>query len=178
MPVLALSRVGTRAVELVDSDTEGAGQGLADDAWARLEQVVDPRSELGRVYPLACLLAIAVCAFTAAGHDRLTAVGQWIARAGQADLARLRAPFDVLTGVYRAPDEKTIRGVLDRVDPQQLTRALLGPRRRVRAAPGRVREPEGPHLPGPPDEAGRAGGGASHAQRCRGGRENLAGSAP
>ena len=55
MPVLALSRVGTRAVELVDSETEGAGQGLADDAWARLEQVTDPRSELGRVYPLSCL---------------------------------------------------------------------------------------------------------------------------
>ena len=135
MPVLALSRVGTRAVELVDSEAERAGQGLADDAWARLERVTDPRSELGRVYPLSCLLAIAVCAFTAAGHDRLTAVGQWIKRASQADLARLRAPLDVLVGVYRVPDEKTIRAVLNRVDPQQLTRALLGPRPRVRTAP-------------------------------------------
>jgi hypothetical protein len=101
VPVLALSRVGTLAVELVDSEAERAGQGLAEDAWARLERVTDPRSELGRVYPLSCLLAIAVCAFTAAGHDRLTAVGQWIKRAGQADLARLRAPLDVLVGVYR-----------------------------------------------------------------------------
>jgi hypothetical protein len=33
------------------------------------------------------------------------------------------------------PDEKTIRAVLNRVDPQQLTRALLGPRPRVRTAP-------------------------------------------
>jgi predicted transposase YbfD/YdcC len=135
VPVLALSRVGTRVVELVDSETEGAGQGLPEDAWARLEQITDPRSELGRVYPLACLLAIAVCAFTAAGHDRLTAVGQWIARASQADLARLRAPFDLLAGTYRVPDEKTIRAVLERIDPQQLTRALLGPRARVRTAP-------------------------------------------
>ena len=31
--------------------------------------------------------------FTAAGNDRLTAVGQWTRRAGQADLARLRAPL-------------------------------------------------------------------------------------
>jgi DDE family transposase len=117
VPGLALSRVGARAVELVDSETEGAGQGLADDAWARLERVTDPRSELGRVYPLSCLLAIAVCALTAAGHDGLTAVGQWIARAGQADLARLRAPYDLLAGAYRVPDEKTIRSVLNRIDP-------------------------------------------------------------
>jgi predicted transposase YbfD/YdcC len=135
--VLALSRAGTRAVELVDSDTEGAGQGLAEDAWTRLEQVSDPRSELGRVYSLPCLLAIAVCAFTAAGHDRLTAVGQWIARASQEDLARLRAPYDLLAGAYRAPDEKTVRAVLDRIDPAQLTRALLGPRARVRTNAGR-----------------------------------------
>jgi predicted transposase YbfD/YdcC len=134
VPGLALSRVGARAVELVDSETEGAGQGLAEDAWARLERVDDPRSVLGRVYPLSCLLAIAVCALTAAGHDRLTAVGQWIARAGQDDLARLRAPYDFLAGAYRVPDEKTIRSVLERIDPLQLTRALLGPRRRVRTA--------------------------------------------
>ena len=41
----------------------------------------DPRSPQGRIYPLACLVAIAVCAFTAAGNDRFTAVGQWIRRA-------------------------------------------------------------------------------------------------
>ena len=35
-------------------------------------------------------------------------------------------------GRYRAPDEKTIRIVLDRMDPRALTRALLGPRPRLR----------------------------------------------
>jgi hypothetical protein len=59
-----------------------------------------------------CLIAIALCAFTAAGNDRFTAIGQWIRRAGQADLARLHAPWDPITGRYRAPDEKTIRVVL------------------------------------------------------------------
>ena len=83
----------------------------------------------GRIYPLACLIAIAVCAFTAAGNDRLTAVGQWTKRASQTDLARLRAPWDPVAGRYRAPDEKTIRVVLDKLDPRALTRALLGPRR-------------------------------------------------
>ncbi|MGH7745810.1 MAG: transposase family protein, partial [Candidatus Dormibacteria bacterium] len=80
----------------------------------------DPRSRRGRIYPLACLVAVAVCAFTAAGNDRFTAVGRWIRRAGQADLARLREPWDPVSGRYRAPDEKTIRVVLDRLDPRAL----------------------------------------------------------
>src|SRR2546423_8381220 len=125
MPALALSRVGARVVQ-----SGPGGQDLAAGAWQRLEALPDPRSPQGRIYPLACLIAIAVCAFTAAGNDRFTAVGQWIRRAGQADLARLRAPWDPMAGRYRAPDEKTIRVVLDRLDPRALARALLGPRPR------------------------------------------------
>ena len=115
MPAVALSRVGARVVE-----SGPGGQDLAAGAWQRLEALPDPRSRRGRVYPLACLIAVAVCAFTAAGNDRFTAVGQWVRRASQADLARLRAPWDPLTGRYRAPDEKTIRVVLDRLDPRAL----------------------------------------------------------
>src|SRR5436190_2132723 len=128
MPAVALSRVGACVVE---SGPDGGN--LAAGTWQRLEALPDPRSPQGRIDPLACLVAIAVCAFTAAGNDRFTAVGQWVKRAGQADLARLRAPWDPLAGRYRAPDEKTIRVVLDRLDPRALTRALLGPR------PGRRR---------------------------------------
>ena len=132
MPAVALSRVGARVIE------SGPGGGdLAADARQRLEALPDPRSPQGRIYPLACLIAIAVCAFTAAGNDRSTAIGQWIKRAGQADLARLRAVWDPLTGPYRAPDEKTIRMVLDRLDPRVLTRALLGPRPRSCQRSGR-----------------------------------------
>jgi predicted transposase YbfD/YdcC len=120
---VALLRAGARVVE-----SGPAGEDLAAGAWQRLEALPDPRSPQGRIYPLPCLIAIAVCAFTAAGNDRLTAVGQWTRRASQADLARLRAPWDPVTGQYRAPDEKTIRVVLDRLDPRALTRALLGPR--------------------------------------------------
>ena len=110
MPAMALSRVAARVVE---SGSDG-GQDLAAGAWRRLEALPDPRSPQGRVYPLACLVAIALCAFTAAGNDRLTAVGQWIKRASQDDLARLRAPQYPMAGRYRAPDEKTIRVVLGR----------------------------------------------------------------
>ena len=132
MPAVALSRVGARVVE-----SGPDGENLAAGAWQRLEALPDPRSPQGRIYPLACLIAIAVCAFTAAGNDRFTAVGQWIRRASQADLARLRAPWDPIAGRYRAPDEKTIRVVLDRLDPRALARALLGPRpgRRRRGGP-------------------------------------------
>lgn len=127
MPGLALSRVGARVLE---SNTDG--KGLNDRAWARLAALPDPRSPRGLIYPLPCLIAAAVCALTAAGHDRLTAIGQWLGQVSQADLARLRMPRDPWTGLYRAPDEKTIRVVLDRLDPRALTRALLGPRRRRR----------------------------------------------
>ena len=112
------------------------GQDLAAGTWQRLEALPDPRSPQGRIYPLACLVAIAICAFTAAGNDRFTAVGQWIRRASQADLARLRAPWDPIAGQYRAPDEKTIRVVLDRLDPRALARALLGPGPRARRRSG------------------------------------------
>jgi predicted transposase YbfD/YdcC len=122
MPAVALSRVAARAVE-----SGPGGANLAPGAWQRLEALPDPRSPQGRIYPLACLIAVAVCAFTAAGNDRFTAVGQWIKRASQADLARLRVPWDPIAGRYRAPDEKTIRVVLDRLDARALTRALLGP---------------------------------------------------
>jgi predicted transposase YbfD/YdcC len=131
VPAVALSRAGARVVE-----SGPGGENLAAGTWQRLEALPDPRSPQGRIYPLACLIAIAVCAFTAAGNDRLTAVGQWTRRASQADLARLRAPRDPVTGQYRAPDEKTIRVVLDRLDPRALTRALLGPRPRRRRRPG------------------------------------------
>jgi DDE_Tnp_1-associated len=89
MPALALSRVVARVVE-----SGPGGQDLAAGTWRRLEALPDPRSPQGRIYPLACLIAVAVCVFTAAGNDRFTAVGQWIRRASQQDLARLRAPWD------------------------------------------------------------------------------------
>jgi hypothetical protein len=92
----------------------------------------DPRSPQGRIYPLACLIAIAVCAFTAAGERP-------VYRRGPADQAgqpgrpgSAERPWDPIAGRYRAPDEKTIRVVLDLLDP----RALLGPGPRGRVRPG------------------------------------------
>ena len=154
---MALSRVGARVVE-----SGPDGQELAAGAWQKLEELPDPRSPRGRIYPLACLVAVALCAFTAAGNDRLTAVGQWISRASQQDLARLRAPWDPMAGRYRAPDEKTIRVLLDRLDPRALARALLGGRPDGRRRPGR---------PGPANVRGyRARRAARQAQELARGR--------
>ena len=60
----------------VRSRRPGSGRGSV----ARLEALPDPSSQR-RIYPLTCLVAIVVCASTAAGNDRFTAVGQWIRRA-------------------------------------------------------------------------------------------------
>jgi hypothetical protein len=55
-----------------------------------------------RIYPLTCLIVIAVCAFTTAGERPVYCGGQWIRRAGQAALARLRAPW--------GPDRRAVPG--------------------------------------------------------------------
>ena len=77
MPALALLRAGARVVE-----SGPDGENLAAGVWQRLETLPDPRSPQGRIYPLACLIAIAVCAFTAAGNDRLHR-GRAVGQAGQ-----------------------------------------------------------------------------------------------
>jgi hypothetical protein len=92
-----------------------------------------------RIYPLACPVAIAGCAFAAAGNDRFTAVGQWVKRASQADLARLRTPWEPPRRRYRAPDEKTIRVVLDRLDPRARALPGLEPGRHSGGPPASVR---------------------------------------
>ena len=131
VPAVALSRVGAR-VGRVRCRRAGSSCGGVAAAGGAARSALAARADL----PAGCLVAVAVCAFTAAGNDRFTAVGQWIRRASQADLARLRAPWDPIAGRYRAPDEKTIRVVLDRLDQRALTRALLGPRPRPRRRPG------------------------------------------
>jgi hypothetical protein len=102
------------------------GDDLAACAWQRLEALPDPRSRRGRACPLVCLVAITVCAFTAAGTtgSPRPAVDQarWPGRPGPA--ARPVGPDG---GRYRAPDVKTIRVVPDRLGPRALARALLSP---------------------------------------------------
>ncbi|MFJ2136453.1 ISAs1 family transposase [Streptomyces sp. NPDC087845] len=94
-------------------------EGLLD----QLARVPDPRDPRGVRYRLATLLAIGVCAMSAADHDSLGAIAEWGRRCGQEVLGRLGAPYDPFAGRYRAPDERTLRDAYGRVDPAELTRA-------------------------------------------------------
>jgi predicted transposase YbfD/YdcC len=132
VPATALSRVGAR---VVGSDT--TDEYLNCDTWARLEALPDPRSPQGLIYPLPCLVAVAVCAMTATGHDGLTGVGQWVKNAAPQDLARLRCPWDPFAGAYRVPDEKTIRVGAESPGPARVDPGPAGP------APTRAHPPDG-----------------------------------
>jgi predicted transposase YbfD/YdcC len=168
--VLAFSRAAAGAVE--------PGGALRNDVWERLETIADPRSPRGRVYPLPCLVGMAVCALTAAGHDHLCAVGQWAARASQDDLARLRVPADPLTGIRPTPDESTVRRLLARLDPRALAGALLGPRPPAPSRPGAGPAPAGGSRharPAGPDAVAVDGKTSRGARRRDGSRVHLLG---
>ncbi len=110
-----IAGAGHAAAAAIGADSPSAG--LLD----RLAQVADPRDPRGVRYRLATLLAIGVCAMSAAGHNSLTAIAEWVRRCEQRELARLGCPFNPLTGRYPVPDERTLRDAYARVDPGVLT---------------------------------------------------------
>jgi len=118
VPVGVLSRAAAGVV--------GAGGVSRGGIWDRLAVVPDHRSARGRVYPLPVLAAVWLCALTAAGHDRVTAVTEWLAGTSWEERVRLRLPWDPWGG-HLLPDEATIRRFLNGVDDQALAAALLEP---------------------------------------------------
>ena len=157
VPVLLSSLIDVPAGELAGA-LAADGSRCCLREW--LARVPDPRSRLGRWHPLVFVLALAVCAFTAAGHDSPTAIAEWAAGCSQATLAvlggrrdpwagRIRPPSDahVLAGSSAASTRRrstrrctaTSRpcrppaGELARGDP---ARARAAPRRRGRRQPG------------------------------------------
>jgi hypothetical protein len=123
-------------------------------------------------YRLSSLLALVVCAMTPAGHDSVTAAAEWCRRATAEELAAFGLPYHPLLGRYRVPSEKTLRSVLGRLDPAELSAAgfayltSLLPDERASPAPrmpdgGPERERAAPTRlpPGPiryPADAGRS----------------------
>lgn len=90
----------------------------------RLLLVPDPRKRAGRWHPLEFVLALAVCAFTAAGHDSPTAIAEWAACCSRESLLLLGGRPDPLTGRVRPPSTRTFRRVLARIDADALNQAL------------------------------------------------------
>jgi predicted transposase YbfD/YdcC len=132
VPVLPSSPAAHRAGSATAVPDVGAYQTPDDSAMQpeglldRLALVADPRDPRGVRYRLATLLAIGVCAISAAGHNTLTAVAEWVRRLDPAELSRLGCPFNPLTGRYRVPDERTLRQAYGRVDPGGLAACGYG----------------------------------------------------
>jgi predicted transposase YbfD/YdcC len=74
-------------------------------------------------YRISSLLALVVCAMTAAGHDSITAAAEWCRRAMPQELAAFGLPCHSLLGRCRVPSEKTLRSVLGRLDPGEISAA-------------------------------------------------------
>lgn len=91
-----------------------------------LRTVPDPRKRPGRWHPLEFVLALAVCAFTAAGHDSPTAIAEWARGCSQETLLALGGRPCPLTGRIRAASARTIGRVLGKLDADAFNQALYG----------------------------------------------------
>jgi predicted transposase YbfD/YdcC len=91
-----------------------------------LARVPDPRSPLGRWHPLEFVLALAVCAFTAAGHDSPSAIADWASGCSQEVLVILGGRRDPWTRQVRPPCERTFRRVFTRADAAAFNDAVHG----------------------------------------------------
>jgi predicted transposase YbfD/YdcC len=123
MPVFLSSLIDAPAEEL-------AGALAADESrcclrdWLAL--VPDPRSRLGRRHLLEFVLGLAMCAFTAAGHDSPQAVAEWAAGCVQETLAALGGRRDPWTRRIRPPSVRTFARVFERIDAEAFNAALYG----------------------------------------------------
>ncbi|MGW3426309.1 ISAs1 family transposase [Streptomyces phaeochromogenes] len=102
---------------------EAAAQVRVRCLVAEFESVTDPRGACGVRYRISSLLALVVCAMTAAGHDSITAAAEWCRRATPQELAAFGPPYHPLLGRYRVPSDKTLRSVLRRLDPGEISAA-------------------------------------------------------
>jgi predicted transposase YbfD/YdcC len=105
-------------------DAGGADSRCCLREW--LARVPDPRKKRGRWHPLGFVLALAVCAFTAAGHDSPTAIAEWARDCSQETLLALGARADLLAGGAWPPSARTFSRVLGKADADALNQALCG----------------------------------------------------
>src|SRR5580704_1542768 len=111
MPVFLSFLIDAPAEELAGALTCGESRCCLRD-WLALVPV--PRSRLGRWHLLEFVLGLAVCAFTAAGHDSPEAVAQLAAGCVQETLAVLGGRRDPWTRRIRPPSVRTFARVFER----------------------------------------------------------------
>jgi predicted transposase YbfD/YdcC len=86
--------------------------------------VPGPRRRAGRWHPLEFVLALAVCAFTAAGHDSPAAIAEWARSSSREALLLLGGRADPLTGRVWPPSARTFRRVFAKIDADAFNQAL------------------------------------------------------
>lgn len=101
-------------ITLLTTDRDTQTQG-AQSLLAVLGKVPDPRDPRGVRYPLAGVLAVAVCAVLA-GARSFAAIGEWALDLNTEHLGRL--------GLDKAPVESTMRKLFARLDAAALDRQL------------------------------------------------------
>lgn len=106
----------------VSGSVSGPGPETLADLREHLAVVPDPRKQRGVRHTVCSILAIAAAAVAAEARS-FTAIGEWAADASQKVLARLGARRD-RHGVYQAPNEATMRRVLQAVDPDAVDGAI------------------------------------------------------
>ncbi|MGH3998989.1 MAG: ISAs1 family transposase [Pseudonocardiaceae bacterium] len=106
------------------------------DLSDHLAVVPDPRGRRGVRHQLLSVLLIAAAAICT-GARSFTAIGEWAADAPQQILARLAARRDPHRDRYVAPDEATLRRILQRVDADAVDAAICAwvQERRARLPP-------------------------------------------
>ena len=88
-----------------------------------LALVPDPRRPRGIRHHLLSILLIAAAA-VCSGARSFTAIGEWAADAPQQILARLTARHDPRSGRYTAPNEATLRRILQQVNAEAVDAAI------------------------------------------------------
>jgi len=142
-----------------------------------LARVPDPRSVMGRWHPLEYVLALAACAFTAAGHDSPTAIAEWATECCQATLAVLGGRPDPWTRRIRPPSARTFARVFTGTDAGAFNAAVYGWLAAVPASPPAALPPVTRHEreqrraaraePGPPGRTGPGRHGRQNGPRRR-----------
>jgi predicted transposase YbfD/YdcC len=127
MPAVASSPIPAALHQLAQSGDVSrvvtVGPEQVADLRKHLAVVPDPRARRGVRHTLISILLVTAAAVIA-GARSFTAVGEWVADAPQHVLAMLGTRWDRLHDLYRAPDESTLRRVLQTVDGALLDTAI------------------------------------------------------
>jgi DDE_Tnp_1-associated len=135
VPALLSSRIDAPAGDLAGA--LAAGEDVSRCCLREwLARVPGRRSVLGRRHPLEFVLALAICAFTAAGHDSPVAVAEWAAGCSKDTLAVLGGQRDPWARWIRPPSARTFARVFACLDAEAFNRAMYGYLAALPAGPG------------------------------------------